>query len=209
MSSSSCGVPVTVVATLMVTTRLSTSPALRLFSGPCLAPVEPEMAMPETVGLVMSRTRVGLFTLLVAALPTASISTTVATPPEAIAACNSALVGVPSEVVKLTLVSPAAMLLSVATVAPLIKSRALPPVASPATIVALAVRLVLLRAMVLGSTVPPAGVSVTAVGAVGARVSMLMLRVPALLVLPAASVWVTLSVSAPCPMAAMSSVTRV
>ena len=45
--------------------------------------------------------------------------------------------------------------------------------------------------------------------AVGAVVSTVMSRVPALLVLPAASVCVALKVSAPWPMALMSAATRV
>ena len=44
---------------------------------------------------------------------------------------------------------------------------------------------------------------------VGAEVSMLMVRVPAVLALPAASVAVALRVSVPWPMAVMSSATNV
>ena len=44
---------------------------------------------------------------------------------------------------------------------------------------------------------------------VGANVSMLIGRVPAALVLPAASVWVALRISVPSPMAVMSALTRV
>ena len=46
-------------------------------------------------------------------------------------------------------------------------------------------------------------------GAVGATVSMLIARVPAVLVLPAASLAVALRVSAPWPMAVMSAATKV
>ncbi len=44
---------------------------------------------------------------------------------------------------------------------------------------------------------------------VGAEVSTLMARVPALLVLPAASAWVAESVSVPSPIAVMSPATKV
>ena len=102
--------------------------------------------------------------------PAASISRTVSWPPAAIAACNSA------EVVKFRLkfndVSPAEIVVSVAIViVPRINS-ADPPVAWPATIVAVAVIFVEAANKVLATTVPPTGVTVNAVGAAGATVSI-------------------------------------
>ena len=69
-------------------------------------------------GGVMSRTRVGP-PVLVTLLPAASNSLTLTTPPLAMAACSSALVGVPSLVVRLTPTSPTPMLLSLPTSTPL------------------------------------------------------------------------------------------
>ena len=71
-----------------------------------------------------------------------------------------------------------------------------------------------LSLVVLPATIlPVVGVTlssapVTATVAVGATVSTLIARVPALLILPAASVAVALSVSLPWPMAVMSAAVR-
>ena len=97
------------------------------------------------------------------------------------------MVGVPSLVVNVTLVSPALMVLSVATSTPLTLSTALPPVATPATIVAWPVRAVLLALSALAITVPPTAVKLTALTS---RVSKLMAGVlPADPSLSAASVY--------------------
>ena len=102
--------------------------------------------------------------------PAASISRTVSWPPAAIAACNSA------EVEKFRLkfndVSPAKIVVSVAIViVPRINS-ADPPVAWPATIVAVAVIFVEAANNEFATTTPPTGVTVNAVGAAGAVVSI-------------------------------------
>ena len=102
--------------------------------------------------------------------PAASISRTVSWPPAAIAACNSA------EVEKFRLkfndVSPAKIVVSVAIViVPRINS-ADPPVAWPATIVAVAVIFVEAANNVFATTTPPTGVTVNAVGVAGAVVSI-------------------------------------
>ena len=64
----------------------------------------------------------------------------------------------------------------------------------------------LTTAPVTGST---SSINAVMLGAAGASVSTLMVRVPAGLVLPAVSVAVALRVSLPCPIAAMSAAANV
>ena len=71
-----------------------------------------------------------------------------------------------------TEVSPEAIELSVAIVTPSNCMTAEPPVASPATIVAIAVRLVFVAVNRLVRIVPPIGVTANDVGALGATVSI-------------------------------------
>ena len=62
------------------------------------------------LGATTSRTKVG--PVLLTLLPAASNNSTDSTPPLAMAVCSSALVGVPSLVDRLTVVSPTKMVLS-------------------------------------------------------------------------------------------------
>ena len=102
--------------------------------------------------------------------PAASMSRTVNCPPAAIAACRSAAAA--KFKLKFTELSPAAMEVSVAMVVEPSTSSAEPPVAWPATTVALAVMFVLFASNVFATTTPPAGVTTTLVGAAGATVSI-------------------------------------
>ena len=114
-------------------------------------------------------TKSGLATVLTVALPAASDSVTVTVPPAVTALCSAAAVDKPRS--NPTPVSSALMPEIVAIVAVPTFNTAVPPVAVPAVIVALAVKLVLLLFNVLAMTVPPSAVMLTAVGAVGAVVS--------------------------------------
>ena len=74
-------------------------------------PPEGVRVMPvAALGAVRSRTRVGPVLLML--LPAASNNSMPNTPPLAMAVCSSALVGVPSLVLRLTVVSPTKMVLS-------------------------------------------------------------------------------------------------
>ena len=103
---------------------------------------------------------------------------TVTLPPVAIAACSAAAVVRPR--LKLTLLSPTKIVESVAITVVPSSSRACPPVASPATIVAAACRLVLVVFNRFEMTVPPAGLNVTEVAEAGARVSITSALPPAI-----------------------------
>ena len=133
-------------------------------------PPEGVRVMPvAALGAVRSRTRVG--PVLLTLLPAASNNSTLNTPPLAMAVCSSALVGVPSLVVRLTLVSPAAMSLSwPMRVSPNLNT-AEPPVAWPAVMLAAKAKAVLLLLRVLATTWPPAGVMLRPVAALGATMS--------------------------------------
>ena len=91
------------------------------------------------------------------------------TPPAATAACSSAVVVFPRS--NVTETSPEPIVESVASDTPSRYNVAVPLVASPATTVALAVRLVLVAVSLLVRTTPPIGVSTSDVGAWGATVS--------------------------------------
>ncbi len=115
---------------------------------------------------------VGFPTRLTHELPAASVSHTLTTPFAGNIAWMSALLEAPKS--NVTAVSPAAMLVSRTrgvNEAPFSRSSAWPPVASPAMIVATAVRLVCVVLSIPGTIVPSAGTSVTAVGGVGPRLS--------------------------------------
>ena len=103
-------------------------------------------------------------------LPAASRTRTANCPPAAIADCKSAAAEKPRS--KVTEVSPDAIDTSVATVVEPRTSSAQPPVACPATMVALAVKFVLSANKVLATTVPPTGVTTREVGVLGAIVSI-------------------------------------
>ena len=102
-------------------------------------------------------------------LPAKSAVFTVSTPPAATAACRSAAVVLPRS--NVTDVSLDEIDASVAIDTPSRYNVAVPPVASPATTVALAVRLVLVAVNLFERTTPPTGVSTSDVGATGATVS--------------------------------------
>ena len=104
--------------------------------------------------------------------PATSASFAVRTPPSEMAACNSAVVFLPRT--KLTLVSPAEMVASVAMATPSRYNVATPPVASPATMVAVAVRSVLVAESLFAVVTPPTPIADKELGATGAMVSTTM-----------------------------------
>ena len=110
--------------------------------------------------------------LAVEILPAASVNLTVRVPPAVTAACNAVVVVFPRE--KVTVVSVTKIVLSVAMETPSRNNAAKPPVASPATIVAVALRSVLVAVSLLLAVIPPTPVEVRAVGATGAMVSTTM-----------------------------------
>ena len=93
---------------------------------------------------------------------------------------------------KVTEVSVAEIVASVAITVVPTKSSALPPVAEAAVIVAVAVMLVFVLFSVLAAMVPPTGVRANAVGVLGARVSItiaaLVAKLPAVPAVTAGSV---------------------
>ena len=105
-------------------------------------------------------------------LPAASVSLVVRTPPEVIAACNCDAVVFPKA--KETDASATRIVLSVAMETPSRYNVAKPPVASPATIVAVAVRSVFVAVSLLLAVIPPTPIDVKEVGAAGATVSTTM-----------------------------------
>ena len=104
--------------------------------------------------------------------PAVSESLTVSTPPAGTAACNSAVVVLPKT--KVTVMSPAEIVLSVAIATPSRYNVAVPPVASPATMVAVALRSVFVAVSLFAVTTPLTPVADNAVGAAGAMVSTTM-----------------------------------
>ena len=103
--------------------------------------------------------------------PARSTSLTVTTPLPVTSACNWAEVAAPR--VNVAVESVDKIVASVAISAPSRYSIAAPPVASPGTIDADAVRLVFVADNLLVITVPPTGVNTSPVGAAGATVSMM------------------------------------
>ena len=101
--------------------------------------------------------------------PAKSATFTVRTPPAVTAACTSAVVVLPRS--NVTETSPDAIDTSVASTTPSRYNVAVPPVASPATTVALAVRFVFVAVSLFARTTPPIGVTTSDVGATGATVS--------------------------------------
>ena len=110
--------------------------------------------------------------LAVEILPAASANLTVRTPPAVTAACKAVVVVFPRA--KVTVVSVEEIVLSVAMETPSRYNVAEPPVASPATIVAVAVRSVFVAVSLLLTVVPPTPTEIKEVGATGAMVSTTM-----------------------------------
>ena len=110
--------------------------------------------------------------LAVEILPAASVSLTVRVPPAATAACNAVVVVFPRA--KVTVVSVTKIVLSVAMETPSRYNVAEPPVASPATIVAVALRSVFVAVSLLLAVIPPTPIDTKDVGATGAIVSTTM-----------------------------------